>query len=148
VLSDSGRLQRDFRVFVTPKPVRGDWRISHLHRAFRNHSENFNRAPWGFKKPSIAFKKFPKISLPFWESRIINGLRANRGKKIAERAAGRTWGRAPPRPMAFNARECLSRSPTQSFPASRGLVLVHPNSPLPPRVFAAAAAFPHALENI
>jgi hypothetical protein len=103
-----------------PKPVRGDWRIS---IAFRNHSESFNRVFRGLPK---AFNPLPKISLFFPESRIINGLQANGGKKISTRSVGR----ASPRRTVLM-RENALRAPQLHIPLAR-LVLVHPNSRLPP----------------
>jgi hypothetical protein len=56
-----------------------------LHKSFRK----FQSSARGLQK---AFHRLQKISVLFPESRIINGLRANRGKKIAARAVGRAWG--------------------------------------------------------
>jgi hypothetical protein len=54
-------------------------------RAFRNHSESFDRASGGFKRPSIAFRKFQSFSRNRGLS-MAYGRR--RPKKIADRARG------------------------------------------------------------
>jgi hypothetical protein len=57
-----------------------------LRRAFHKAFRKFQS---GGKKRSKDFKIFPKISIYFLESRLINGLQANAGKKYLPTYASR-----------------------------------------------------------
>jgi hypothetical protein len=98
--------------------------------AFRNHPESFDRASRGFKRPSIAFRKFQMLSR---NPELSMAYGRTAAKKIADRAVGRAWSRAaepngPTRENAFR-----TRQPGQlRIPLAR-LVLVHPDPRLPPR---------------
>jgi hypothetical protein len=76
-------------------------------RAFRNHSESFDRASGGFKRPSIAFRKFQSFS---WNRGLSMAYGRTAAKKIADRAVGRTGaarrrGERSLRAKAFGARQ-------------------------------------------
>jgi hypothetical protein len=88
--------------------------------------ESFNRASRGFKRRSIAFRKFqpfsqnPELSMAYGRAAA---------KKIADRAVGRTWVARAAKADGPTPRVC---PPGQlRIPLAR-LVLVHPDSRLPP----------------
>jgi hypothetical protein len=65
--------------------------------------------PGASKALQKSFQRLPKISFSFPESRIINGLLANGGKKIAGRAVGPERGAARRPGQGPDARACVSR---------------------------------------
>jgi hypothetical protein len=124
---------------ATPQPRNsqaGSRRLAHFpspHGLGTRLQTSFRKLQSSVRGLPKAFNPLHKTSLLFPESRIINGLRANAAKKLPS-AVGRTWGRASPRPTALmreNAFRARRPGPLR-FPLAR-LVLVHPDSRLPPR---------------
>jgi hypothetical protein len=128
-------IQRTWRARRPPGPLRSPrddsdastpaWRSYGLAGSFGNQSESFFRAPRGFKKRSIAFRKFqpfsqnPELSMAYGRAAAKKSPTAPwGGHGVARRQGGRAHARVcPPGPLRI--------------PLAR-LVLVHPGSRLPP----------------